>query len=68
MSVHQDLHNMIDQLSERETEETLNDLRWLIADEDSLTDKEIEDTGLGEAEIRRGEFTTLDDYRRERSS
>lgn len=67
MGIHQELHNIIDQLGESDAEETLDYIRWLMADEDSLTDEELEDAKLGEAEIRRGEFITLDDYRRERS-
>ena len=67
MSVHQELHTMIDQLAENEAEETLDYIRWLMADEDSLTEAELDDARLGEAEIRRGKFITLDDYRRERS-
>jgi len=67
MSIHQEIHALIDQLGSEEAEETLDYIRWLLADEDTLTEAELEDARLGAEEIRRGEFTTLDEYLRRRS-
>lgn len=61
MSIKHELHRLVDLLEEDDEESALDYLRWLLADEDLLTDDERAAVGLGEAELARGEYVTLDD-------
>jgi hypothetical protein len=64
MSIHQEIHALIDQLGAEEAEETLDYIRWLLAGDDTLTEAELELVKAGEAQIARGEYETLADFRR----
>ena len=66
MSIHQDIHALIDQLDADQTAEVLDYITWLLSDEDTLTESELEQARLGAEEIKRGEFVTLSEYIRQR--
>jgi hypothetical protein len=66
VSINQDIHSLIDQLDAKQTAEVLDYITWLLSDEDTLTDEELEQVRLGEDEISRGEYVTLNDYLRRR--
>jgi predicted transcriptional regulator len=61
MSIKPELHRLIDELDQEDEPAVLDYLRWLLADEDWLTDEERMAVEEGEAEIARGEYITLDD-------
>ena len=63
--VKEELHRLVDQLSEREAFDALDHVRWLLRDEDELTDEEWEAVREGEAEIARGEYVTLEEIERQ---
>lgn len=65
MTLKDDLLHLVNELDEDAVGELLEYAQWLTADEDEpLTDEELARVETGEAEIRRGEFVTLDDLRR----
>lgn len=59
--VKEELHRLIDQLPAWEATDALEHVRYLLSDEDSLTDEEMAEVRLGEEEIARGEYVTLDE-------
>jgi hypothetical protein len=60
-----DLHQLVDQLDEAAADELLEYARWLAAEEDEpLTEEELARVEAGEAEIRRGDYVTLEDVKR----
>jgi hypothetical protein len=63
MTVKEELHQIIDVLSDEEAEELLDYLN-LRADPDTLAPDEIERMKAADAEIARGEYVTLDEIRR----
>jgi len=65
MTTKDDLHQLVDQLDEAAADELLDYTRWLAAEEDEpLTDEERARVEAGEAEIRRGDYVTLEDVKR----
>jgi len=65
MTTKDDLHQLVDQLDEAAADELLDYARWLAAEEDEpLTDEERARVEAGEAEIRRGDYVTLEDVKR----
>jgi len=61
MTTKDDLHHLVDELDEAAADELLEYAQWLAAEEaEPLTDEEVARVEAGEAEIRRGEFVTLD--------
>jgi hypothetical protein len=65
MTVKDDLHQLVDQLDEAAVDELLDYARWLAAEEDEpLTDEERARVEAGEAEIRRGDYVSLEDLKR----
>lgn len=65
MTTREDLHHLVDELGEVEANELLEYARWLAAEEDEpLTEEELARVEAGEAEIRRGEYVTLEDVKR----
>ena len=65
MTTKDDLHHLVDQLDEGAADELLEYARWLAAEEDEpLTEEELARVEAGEAEIRRGDFVTLEDVKR----
>jgi len=63
-----ELHRLIDRLPEREAFDALDHMRWLLSDEDELTEEEWEAVREGEAEIARGEYVTLEEIGRQTTS
>ena len=59
MSAKQELHRLVDLLDLERVEPALEYLRWLLSEDDVLSDAELTLVGEGEAEIARGEFTML---------
>jgi hypothetical protein len=65
MTTKDHLHQLVDQLDEAAADELLDYARWLAAEEDEpLTDEERKRVEDGEAEIRRGDYVTLEDLKR----
>lgn len=61
----QELLELIAQLDDVGVDEILDHVRWILADEDELTAEELRETEEAAERIRRGEFITLDELRRE---
>jgi len=60
-----ELHRLIDRLPEREVLSVLEDVRWLLSDEEeTLTEEEMQQVDEDFAAIRRGEYVTLDEVKR----
>jgi predicted transcriptional regulator len=60
-----ELHRLIDQLPERAVFQVLDDVRWLLSDEEeALTEEELAEVEEGFEQIRRGEYVTLDEIAR----
>jgi hypothetical protein len=65
MTIKDDLHHLVDELDEDAADELLEYAQWLAAEEDEpLSDEELARVEAGEAEIRRGDYVTLDDVKR----
>ncbi|HEY8490045.1 MAG TPA: hypothetical protein VIO14_03535 [Dehalococcoidia bacterium] len=64
MTVKEELHRLVDQLPDPEAEDALEYLRWLLSEEEVLTPEEMDRVKAGEAELARGDSTTLDDLKR----
>ena len=67
MSAKQRLHDLVEMLPETECATASRFLQFLVdeAMEDPLTEEDWIEVREGEAEIARGEFTTLEDLKRE---
>lgn len=64
MTTREDLHHLVDQLDEAAADELLEYACWLAAEEDEpLTKEELARVEAGEAEIRRGDYVTLEELR-----
>lgn len=63
LTTKEDLHDLVDVLSEPNAEEALSYLRWLTSDRGTLFDEEFQAVRRGEAEIARGDYVTLADLR-----
>ena len=63
--VKEELHRLVDELSDREAFDALDHVRWLLSDEDELTEEEWDAVREGEAEIARGEYVTLEEIERQ---
>ncbi len=65
MTIKQALHQLVDLLPDTDAVEALDYVQWLLADDDTLSDEEIEAARLGGEEIARGEYITLDQLKRD---
>ena len=65
MTVKDELHELADQLDEDTAAELLDYAQWLQQPEDTLTAEERARVEAGEAEIRRGEYVTLENLRQQ---
>lgn len=64
--VKEELHRLIDQLTERKTFDALDHVRWLLSDEEeTLTEAEREQVERDLEEIRHGHYVTLDEMKRQ---
>ncbi len=65
MTTKDDLHHLVDQLDEAAADELLEYAQWLAAEEDEpLGDEGLARVETGEAEIRHGDYVTLEDLKR----
>ena len=65
MTTKDDLHHLVDELDEAAADELLDYAQWLQQPTDVITDEDRVRVDVGEAEIRRGEYVTLEDLRRQ---
>jgi hypothetical protein len=65
MTTKDDLHHLVDELDAAAADELLDYAQWLREPTDVLTDDERARAEAGEAEIRCGEYVTLDELRRQ---
>ena len=65
MTVKDELHQLVDLLPDTEAAAALDYVRWLLADEDTLTEEEMELVRRGQEEIARGDYVTLDELKRD---
>lgn len=59
MTVRDELHRLVDLLTDEDAAEALEYMRWLSAEEDALSQEEIERLPAGEEEIAQGNYITL---------
>ena len=65
MTIKEQVHALVEQLPESDAVAALDYLQWLLSDEDELTPDEWEAVRLGEAEIARGDYVTLEELKRD---
>lgn len=63
MTVTTQMHALVEALPDEAAQEALDYLRWLAAENDGLSDAELEGVRAGEEEIAHGEFVTLADLK-----
>ena len=59
------LIKLVEDLSEEDAGEAVDFVQWLLLEEDSLTEDELEEVKQGEAELARGERVSWDQVKRE---
>src|SRR5438874_9813067 len=59
----EELHHLVETLSEQAAAEVLDHVHWLQEEPESLTPEEIERVRQGEEQIARGEYVTLEQLR-----
>lgn len=64
MTIKEELHQLVDELDDLSAQDVLDYLRWLMQETETLSEKEFARVRAGEAEIERGEYTTLDELQR----
>jgi hypothetical protein len=64
MTVREELHVLVDALTEEDAAEALDYLRPRTADGEALSEREFEIVREGEEEIARGEYVTLSELTR----
>lgn len=64
MTIKEELHQLVDELDELSAQDALDYLRWLMQESETVSEQEIARVRAGEAEIERGEYTTLDELQR----
>ena len=65
MTTKQELHHLVDALSDQDAAEVLDFIHWLLEEPETLTPDEIDRVRCGDEQIARGEYTTLDQLRRD---
>ena len=60
----EEVHRLVDQLSDRLLPEAANFIRVIMREPDDLTDEELREVELGEDELQRGEFVRWPDNKR----
>ena len=70
MNVKQDLHRLVDQLADSELETARKILERLHVDldEDPVSPEELVEMEQGSAQIDRGEYVTIEEFRRKHGS
>lgn len=64
MTIKDSLHMLIDVLPDEAGGDALDYLRWLAQEFGTLTEAELAEVRLGEAEVARGDMVTLDELGR----
>ena len=64
MTVKDELHQLVDLLPDTEVAAALDYVRWLLADEDTLTEEEVALIERDLEEIARGEYVTSGELKR----
>lgn len=64
METKEELHRIVDLLPQPEAEDALEYLRWLIADEETLTPDELAAVEVAESQVKAGNYVTLTDLAR----
>lgn len=62
--VREELHRLIDQLPAWEAVDALDHVRYLLSDEDTLTEEEMAEVLAAEEEMARGEYVTFEELKR----
>jgi hypothetical protein len=63
-SVKDEIHSLVDQLTEDDAADVLAYLHWLTIDVETLTDEQLARVQGGQAQFARGEHITLGELRR----
>jgi len=68
MTAKEQVHSLVDEMSEGQAEELLEELRYLsaTADDEPLTEEDIASIDRGVQDIRAGRVISLDEYERKR--
>ena len=64
MPAKEDLHELVDRLSDEEAQEALEYVRWLSEPTEVLSKEELDSFEEGEEQIASGDYVTLDQLRR----
>jgi hypothetical protein len=65
MTTKEELHQLVDDLNDEEAAALLDYAHWLLEECETLTSEAMAPAREGEAQIRRGEYVTLDTLKRE---
>ncbi len=65
MTVKDEIRMLIDGLPDDAASDALDYVRWLADEFDTLTETDLAEVRLGEAEIAKGDFVTLEELRRQ---
>jgi len=63
-TIRDDLHQLVDLLSEEELVQVHDLAKILLVEPDDLTESEMEEVAKGEEEVRKGEWVRWEDVRR----
>ncbi|HZR97468.1 MAG TPA: hypothetical protein VFE37_02105 [Chloroflexota bacterium] len=64
MSVKDEIHTLVEQLTDDAAADVLDYLHWLTTDIETLSEEQLARVQRGEAQIARGEYITLAELRR----
>ncbi len=64
MTTKEELRQIVETLNEEDAAELLDYAQWLLEQEDPLSDEELTRAERGLDQIRRGEYVTLDEVKR----
>lgn len=64
MTIKERIHELTEQMTDEDAAETLDYMEWLLSDEEVLTPEELEAVDRGMAQIERGEYVTLEEFKR----
>jgi hypothetical protein len=63
MNVKDEIHSLVDQLTEDDAADVLDYLHWLRTDVETLSEEQLARVQRGEEQIARGEYVTLAELR-----
>jgi hypothetical protein len=64
MPAKEDLHELVDRLTDEEAQEALEYVRWLSEPTEALSKEELDSFEAGEEQIASGDYVTLDELPR----